>query len=225
MTQQERFSLQRWIQTLETESGHPLSSRILATLRLASEGHDGQFRQGREGTESIPYIVHPVQVARLAIRYFSQTAPFLPDSCEIVVCAALAHDLLEDTQVNAPALTSTAGDRVARLVEALTRPPEENPHLKTPENHHREYAAQVLAAGPTAVYLKLCDSIQNLSCPDKTPSPLYQKTLRKAREYYLPLLEACPLGDSFKQAYQETLTRADQECPMESISPEPSGRI
>jgi (p)ppGpp synthase/HD superfamily hydrolase len=222
---QERFSLQQWIQTLEPESGRPLSPRILATLRLASEGHDGQFRQGREGTAPIPYMVHPVQVARLAIRYFPQTESFLPDTCETLVCAALAHDLLEDTEVDTATLAATAGDRVAHLVEALTRPPEENPHLKTPENHHQEYAAQVLADGPAAVYLKLCDSIQNLSCPDKTPPALYQKTLRKVRKYYLPLLDACPLGDTFKHAYLEALQHADQKCHNEKASPEPSGKI
>jgi (p)ppGpp synthase/HD superfamily hydrolase len=135
---EERFSLPRWIQTLETESGQPLTPRILASLQLASEGHEGQFRQGRQDTEPIPYLVHPVLVARLAIRYFPSTEPFLPDSYETVVCAALTHDLLEDTPIDIPTLAATAGDRVTRLVEALTRPPEENPHLKTPENHHRE---------------------------------------------------------------------------------------
>lgn len=55
-------------------------------LRFAAEGHRDQFRRG----SLVPYIVHPIAVARIVER-----AGF----DEATVAAALLHDLVEDTTV------------------------------------------------------------------------------------------------------------------------------
>ncbi len=62
-----RFSHEELRKAIENESGHPLSSTVKAALRLAFDGHRGQLRNSRQPNKPIPFIVHPVGTARLAI--------------------------------------------------------------------------------------------------------------------------------------------------------------
>ncbi len=70
--------------------------------------HEGQRRKGT----ALPYLVHPVSVARiLADR---RLGPEL-------VAAGLLHDVVEDTDATTAEVEARFGQRVAWLVEAVTR--------------------------------------------------------------------------------------------------------
>ena len=59
---------------------------IQKALRLAEEAHRGQVRRG----SGVPYVVHPINVARIVERSGFR---------EVAVLAALLHDVVEDTAV------------------------------------------------------------------------------------------------------------------------------
>ena len=83
------------------------SPLIERALTIASITHKEQVR--KEG--DIPYIVHPVMVALdLFSRGFS----------EVVIAAALVHDVLEDTEYPEEMLQAELGEEVMEIVRAVT---------------------------------------------------------------------------------------------------------
>ncbi|GAA2611890.1 HD domain-containing protein [Actinomadura fulvescens] len=69
--------------------------------------HEGQYRLSGD-----PYITHVVQVAILAAEAGSDHR---------MVCAALLHDVLQDTDMGTAELRARFGDEICYLVEELTR--------------------------------------------------------------------------------------------------------
>lgn len=83
------------------------SERILQAYRFASRYHAGQKRMSGED-----YIVHPMAVAAIV-------CDMGMDCC--TVCAALLHDVLEDTPCTAEEMGAVFGDEVLTLVEGVTK--------------------------------------------------------------------------------------------------------
>jgi (p)ppGpp synthase/HD superfamily hydrolase len=112
-------------------------------LKLASAAHKEQVRK-HDGS---PYIVHPIMVARILEHHsFS----------EEVVAAGLAHDVLEDTEMAAEQLSDELGERVARIVSAVS----EDTDLEW-EERKAKYVADVVAAGEDVWAVSLADKIHN----------------------------------------------------------------
>ncbi|MEV4256161.1 HD domain-containing protein [Spirillospora sp. NPDC049652] len=88
-----------------------LSTEELAEVErahaVAERAHAGQYRRNGD-----PFITHPVQVALLAAQSGADHQ---------VVCAALLHDVPEDTPVNLDELRARFGHEIADLVEGLDR--------------------------------------------------------------------------------------------------------
>ena len=82
---------------------------LFEALAFAVEAH-GRVRHLRKGTR-FPYIVHPVRVAWILERHGYD---------EEIVAAGLLHDTLEDTDVTPAEIVDRFGERVARLVEAVS---------------------------------------------------------------------------------------------------------
>ena len=64
-----------------------------AALQIATEAHEGQFRDGGQ-----PYITHPVAVARLVEEEFELSPCWL--GCGIASSLALLHDVVEDSSMS-----------------------------------------------------------------------------------------------------------------------------
>jgi (p)ppGpp synthase/HD superfamily hydrolase len=85
-------------------AGRPL---VHSALAWAEERHRGQNRV----IDDAPFILHPFEVAALLSgRGFD----------EEVVAAGLLHDVVEETEAGIDEVRDRFGDRVARIVEALT---------------------------------------------------------------------------------------------------------
>ena len=76
-------------------------------IKFATDAHAGQKRK----MTNTPYILHPLEAAAIV-------ASITTD--EDVICAAVLHDTVEDTDVKAETIRSEFGDRVAELVSAET---------------------------------------------------------------------------------------------------------
>lgn len=77
-------------------------------LRIALKAHGGQKRK----VDDLPFIVHPAAVAlKLSRNGFSDT----------VVAAALAHDVLEDTDYPENELREILGNEVVDIVKVVTK--------------------------------------------------------------------------------------------------------
>ncbi len=77
--------------------------KLTEAIIFAAKAHEGQKRKGKE----VAYISHPLSALTVAA---SITAD------EDVLCAAVLHDVVEDTPVTIEEITEKFGERVARLV-------------------------------------------------------------------------------------------------------------
>ena len=98
-----------------------------AAVGFASERHAGQ-RRDADGAE---FIVHPIEVAALLER------SGYPD---VVVAAAVLHDVLEDTDAERADLESRFGAEVAEIVAIVS----DDPAIEDEE--HREALSQMVRA-------------------------------------------------------------------------------
>ena len=189
------FGYEQLVSLLEDALSGAAPERVGATLRLAIRGHEGQYRASRGNDARVPYIVHPVGVARLAIEFFGSMPAGTADRDDIIT-AALAHDLLEDTRIGAEELERVAGSVVRGYVEALTKEPA---HMTGESQASRNSALleQIRKAGLPVVFLKACDSMHNLTHPQSTPESLLRKTIEKAETQYLPLVREAGLPSAF----------------------------
>lgn len=112
-------------------------------LKLAAVAHAGQTRK-QDGS---PYITHPLMVARLL-----EQSGF----DEVTVCAALVHDVLEDTKVTEAELRDQLGDEITDVVIGVS----EDKSL-TWEERKADYINRV-AAGTEAIWaVSIADKIHN----------------------------------------------------------------
>ncbi len=81
---------------------------IEQAFKFAYKAHSGVRRRSGE-----PYILHPIAVARIA----SQEIGLGSTS----ICAALLHDVVEDTDYTVEDIRSLFGDKIAQLVAGLTK--------------------------------------------------------------------------------------------------------
>ncbi|MFI6540726.1 HD domain-containing protein [Nonomuraea sp. NPDC050547] len=82
------------------------SDLIRRAYEFAARCHAGQLRKSGE-----PYITHPVAVAEIAIDAGLDST---------TVCAALLHDVIEDTWCDAVRLRAEFGDEITTMVQNLT---------------------------------------------------------------------------------------------------------
>lgn len=89
-----------------------MSRKIALAKHVATVAHAGQRRKWTNE----PYIEHPMRVAEL-VRTTQTTSHYVSDD---MICAALLHDVVEDTALNMDAVEIVFGGRVAGYVSALT---------------------------------------------------------------------------------------------------------
>ncbi|MDE6777148.1 MAG: HD domain-containing protein, partial [Oscillospiraceae bacterium] len=82
-------------------------SKIKSAYHFAEKAHEGQFRSSGQ-----PYIIHPLAVADILLDLGMDTD---------TVCAALLHDVVEDTPATYEQLRKLFGRDVADLVDGVTK--------------------------------------------------------------------------------------------------------
>ncbi len=81
---------------------------INKAFRFAQEAHKGVKRRSGE-----PYILHPITVARIVCRDIGLGSTS--------ICAALLHDVVEDTDYTADDIANLFGPKIAQIVTGLTK--------------------------------------------------------------------------------------------------------
>ena len=122
---------------------------VRRAYELASEQHREQTRQSGE-----PYLIHPLEVAHIL-------ADMKLDAT--TVCAALLHDVVEDTRVSPEQITSQFGEEIARLVEGVTKISRLDllgPEARQAENMRKMLLAMV--GDVRVVVVKLADRLHNM---------------------------------------------------------------
>jgi len=148
---------------------------------LARQAHAGQQRASGE-----PFVAHPLEVARiLADLGLDQET----------LCAAVLHDVVEDTGVPLERIEREFGPVVARLVDGVTKM-DAIRDLQPADPAERLDARQVMglrklllamAEDVRVVLVKLADRLHNLRTLKYLPDEKRQRIARETLEIYAPL--------------------------------------
>lgn len=156
----------------------PNDVRIIEMEKLATKYHEGQFRKFFD--PPIPYIVHPLQVATNVdcLNISDQELKIK------MICAAIGHDLLEDTTVTEQEIIDVAGEDVLKLIKELTNP---SKGMKAPRRIRKQVDRDHLkTVSNEAKIIKLIDRTVNLGdfegCDDVNFVRLYLKESRDLLE-------------------------------------------
>lgn len=123
------------------------SDLVRSALETARRAHAGQLRRGSDGH---PYIDHPVAVAEHLIKHRHR---------DEVLAAALLHDVVEKSEIEAAEVRARFGDEVADLVEALT----EDETIESYEERKDEHRQRVAEADPAALAIFAADKLTNVA--------------------------------------------------------------
>jgi len=120
-------------------------SAIFDAIEFAADAHRGHFRKGTK----IPYIVHPLNVAKILID---------ARCADEVAVAAILHDTVEDTPASLDDIRQRFGEIVARIVEGASEPDKSKPW-----EQRKTHTIRFLKTAPEDVLLVSCaDKIENL---------------------------------------------------------------
>lgn len=141
---------------------------------IAEEMHNGQLRKSGE-----PYIIHPVEVARILAE--------LGMDDETLV-AGLLHDVIEDTPYTKEQLRAEFGDEVLLLVDGVTKLGSivfENKEEKQAENLRKMFLA--MSKDIRVLIIKLADRLHNLRTINYMTEEKIKEKCRETLEIYAPL--------------------------------------
>ena len=177
----------------------PLSSDeeqgILRAYTMAREAHAGTRRKSGE-----PYIFHPLAVALIAVKEvgLGPTA----------VMAALLHDVVEDTDITIEELRMVFGDRVAKIVDGVTKIDDvmllQQSESKQAENYRKILLSMCNDA--YVIFLKLCDRLHNMRTLDSMKDTKKLIIASETSYLYIPLAHRLGLY-SIKTELEELVMR------------------
>lgn len=129
-------------------------SNIFRAFNIARNAHSDTRRKSGE-----LYIFHPLAVAMIAV----QEVGLGP----IAVVCALLHDVVEDTDITLDTLRAIFGDRVARIVDGVTKIDkasmiaEQNDDFSSQAENYRKILL-AMCDDAYVIFLKLCDRLHNM---------------------------------------------------------------
>ncbi len=148
--------------------------KILSAYEFAENAHKGQTRTSGE-----PYISHPVAVAYILLEMCMDTD---------TICAALLHDVVEDTGTSLDTLKKKFGEDVALLVDGVTKIGQVP--LNTKEEQHAENIRKILMAMSKdirVIIIKLADRLHNMRTLACRPPEKQRKTSLETMSFYAPI--------------------------------------
>lgn len=141
---------------------------------FGAQAHEGQYRKTGE-----PYIYHPISVARIL-------AEMHMDSKSI--CAAILHDVIEDTLATKQDVADRFGDDVAELVDGVSKLTEfKFKNKKEQQAINIQKVLMAMAKDIRVILIKLADRLHNMRTlgvmrPDKR-----RRIARETLDIYVPL--------------------------------------
>lgn len=152
---------------------------IQKAFDFANEAHKGVRRRSGE-----PYILHPIAVAKIVVSNIGLGYKS--------IVAALLHDVVEDTDYTVDDLRNLFGDKVATLVEGLTKiktvlDNEDKAQQKSMQAENFKRILLTLNDDVRVVLIKLADRLHNCRTIEFMPEHKRDKILSETMFIFIPL--------------------------------------
>jgi len=156
-------------------------SLIEKAYHYADEKHKGQFRKSGE-----PYIIHPVHVAYIVADLGLDTQ---------TICAALLHDVVEDTDAAYEDIENLFNKEIAQIVEGVTKLSQlfKSAEEKQAENYKKMFLA--MEKDIRVILLKLADRLHNISTLEFLKRDRQIAISKETIEFYAPIAHKLGMYD------------------------------
>lgn len=168
------FTIEKIIQKILTDDKQYDLSKIISAYEFAAKAHDGQTRSSGK-----PYITHPLAVAYTLLELGMDTD---------TICAALLHDVVEDTDATLDDLKKRFGQDVALLVDGVTKL--SKIPTSTKEEQQAENIRKILLAMSQDIrvmIIKLSDRLHNMRTLKYRPLEKQRNTALETMNIYAPI--------------------------------------
>lgn len=161
-------------QLIKNQYSEEEQQKILAAHALAVEAHAGQKRESGED-----YITHPENVALILARLGMDYE---------TICAALLHDVVEDTVVSEQELKEKFGNAIADIVQGVTKLNKiqfASREEAQAENLRKMFLA--MSQDVRVILVKLADRLHNMKTLDSCEEHKQKRIARETLDIYAPL--------------------------------------
>lgn len=176
--EQERKEILKRYKSLLRSIRHELTSEqkkaIRAAFDLALDAHKDMRRKSGE-----PYIYHPIAVAKIAAQEIGL-------GTTSIVCA-LIHDVVEDSNYTIEDIRRKFGDKVARIVDGLTKIKEVFDHTDSMQAENFRKMLLTLSDDVRVILVKLCDRLHNMRTLESMSRKNQLKIASETLFLYAPL--------------------------------------
>ena len=174
MSEVEERTIEDVIQTAKKHNKKSNSKLINKAYNYALLHHGDQKRKSGE-----PYIIHPIQVAYILADLG------LDDE---TICAALMHDLAEDTDVTIEDIAKEFNENIANMVNGVTKLGKIN-YVSAEEQQVENYRKMFLAMGKDirVILIKLADRLHNMRTLKYLARDRQIANAKETLELYAPL--------------------------------------
>ncbi|MDD3435532.1 MAG: bifunctional (p)ppGpp synthetase/guanosine-3',5'-bis(diphosphate) 3'-pyrophosphohydrolase [Candidatus Gastranaerophilales bacterium] len=155
--------------------------KIEQAFLFAKKLHEGQYRISEE-----PYIMHPVEVAKILIDLKAD---------KNTIIAAFLHDVLEDTDTQPEEIESKFSKDVLHLVQGVTKLSKlqfKSTEERQAENFRRMFIA--MANDVRIIFLKLADRLHNMRTLNFMAANKQQKISQETLDVFAPLANRLGIG-------------------------------
>lgn len=155
---------------------------VQKAFEFANEAHKNVRRRSGE-----PYILHPIAVAKIVVNEIGLGYKS--------ISAALLHDVVEDTEYTTDDIRSLFGEKIASLVDGLTKiktvlDKENKDYILSPESIQAENFKRILLTlgdDVRVVLIKLADRLHNCRTIEFMPEHKRDKILSETMFVFIPL--------------------------------------
>lgn len=146
---------------------------VRMAYEIAVQAHSSQRRKSGE-----PYILHPIEVARIC----AEEIGLGPTA----VVSALLHDVVEDTDVTLDDIRKRFGERIARIVDGLTKL-DGSFNSESPQAENFKKVLSTLVEDVRVVLIKMADRLHNMRTLGAMPRHKQLKIAAETTYIYAPL--------------------------------------
>lgn len=166
--------IQNIIKTMKLNNKKSNSHLILKAYNYARSNHKDQKRLSGE-----EYIIHPLEVANILANLKMDDA---------TICAALLHDVVEDTDITKEDIVREFGEEIAEMVEGVTKLGKIK-YVTIEEQQVENYRKMFLAMGKDirVILIKLADRLHNMRTLSYLRRDRQIANAKETMELYAPL--------------------------------------
>ena len=174
MSEYKDVGIEDVILVVKKKKGKRDTKLIQRAYDYAKNKHGDQLRKSGE-----PYIIHPVQVAYTLANL---------DMDDNTICAALLHDVLEDTETSYDNLVKEFNEEVAYMVDGVTKLSKLQ-YASIEEQQVENYRKMFLAMGKDirVILIKLADRLHNMRTLKFLTRDRQIANAKETMELYAPL--------------------------------------